>query len=236
MSANGCPRVDDAGSYVLRAMDDGEWEEYQLHLRVCGPCTDKVAELEFASDALLSGVPQFNAPTAIRGRLMAVVRAESELLRAAGAGADRPVVARPARRFRLALRPLPAAALASVLLAVGIGGGMLLTGDDGGRTRTLPAQTVAGTAQLHVGPGGAKLVVRGLPAPPEGHIYQVWLDHPNDRQPPEPTDALFSVSKHGAATVVVPSDLKDVSAVLVTDEPSGGSQVPTGKKVIAVAV
>ena len=43
---------------------------------------------------------------------MSVVHAESELLRAAGPAADRPV-ARPSRARRLlSLRPLPAAALA----------------------------------------------------------------------------------------------------------------------------
>jgi hypothetical protein len=113
---------------------------------------------------------------------------------------------------------------------------VLLTRDGGGTTRTLTGQTVAGTARLHVGNGAAKLVVDGLPAPPPGRIYQVWLDHPNDRQAPQPTDALFSTSRHGHATVGVPSDLEDVSAVLVTDEPIGGSQIPTGKQVIAVRV
>lgn len=237
MSVHGCPRIDDAASYVLRAMADGEWQEFELHVRACAACAEKVAELRFASDALLSGVPQLSAPPEIRARVMAVVRAESELLQATGASADRPPVARSPRRFRLAMRPLLATAMASVLLALGIGGGVLLTSDDAAPTRTLPAQTAApGTAQLHIGAGGAKLVVAGLPAPPAGRIYQVWLDHPDDRQPPEPTDALFSVSKHGRATVDVPSDLEDVSAVLVTDEPIGGSQIPTGKKVIAIRV
>jgi hypothetical protein len=237
VSTLGCPRIDDAASYVLRAMGDGEWEEYQLHLRGCAACAEKVAELQFASAALLSGVPQLSAPPAIRCRVMAVVRAESELLRSAGATADRPEPARRGRRFRLALRPLPAAVLASALLALGIGGGMLLAGGDGrAPTRTLPAETVAGRAQLRIGDGAAKLVVADLPAPPKGRIYQVWLDHRNDRQPPVPTDALFSVSKHGRATVAVPGDLDDVSAVLVTDEPMRGSEVPTGTKVIAVRV
>jgi hypothetical protein len=216
-------------------MDDGESEEYQLHLRTCAACTEKISELRFVSDALLSGVPQLTAPPAIRSRVMAVVRAESELLKAAGASADRPVVAKPARRFRLALRPLPAAALASVLLALGIGGGLLLTGDRAAQ-RTLTGEAIAGTAKLKVGDGGTKLVVTGLPAPGKGRIYQVWLDHPNDRQPPQPTDALFSVSKRGNATVDVPSDLKDVSTVAVTEEPIGGSQIPTGKKVIGVRI
>jgi hypothetical protein len=236
MSAHGCPRIDDAASYALRAMDDGEWEEYQLHLRTCAACAEKIAELRFASDALLSGMSQLTAPPAIRNRVMAVVRAEAELLHAAGASADRPVAARPARRFRLTLRPLPAAVLATAVLALGIAGGVLLAGGDGAPTRTWTGETTAGTAQLRSGNGGTKLVVADLPAPPDGRIYQVWLDHPNDRQPPQPTDALFSVSKHGNATVDVPSDLKDVSMVAVTDEPIGGSEIPTGKKVIDVRV
>jgi len=235
MSMDGCSRIDDAASYVLRAMPDGEWEEYELHLRGCAACAEKVAELGFVSDALLSGVPQLSAPPAIRDSVMAVVRAESELLQAAGASADRPPAARRSRRLRFAVRPLAAVALATVLLALGIGSGMLLTGDDGSPTRTLTGETVAGTARLHIADGAAKLVVAGLPPPPRGRIYQVWLDHPNDQQPPQPTDRLFSMSKHGRATVDVPS-VEDVSAVLVTDEPIGGSQVPTGKKVITVRV
>jgi hypothetical protein len=235
MSVLGCPRIDDAATYVLRAMTDGEWEDYELHLHACADCSEKVAELEFASDALLSGVPQLSAPPAIRDRVMAVVRAEAELMRAAGASADRPVVTRPPRRFRLTLRPLSGAALASVLLALGIGGGMLLRGDGGTPTRTLSAESSsAGKAQLRVADGAAKLVVAGLPAPPPGRVYQVWLENFNDRQPPAPTDSLFSVSKKGRTTVYVPGDLDDVSAVLVTDEPIGGSEIPTGKKVIDI--
>lgn len=236
MNVDSCPRLDDAASYVLRAMPDGEWEEYQLHLRACAVCAEKVSELGFVSDALLSGVPQLSAPPAIRDSVMAVVRAESELLQASGASADRPPPERRSRRLRFALRPLATVALATVLLALGIASGMLLTGDDGSPTRTLTGETVAGTARLHVADGAARLVVAGMPAPPPGRIYQVWLDHPDDRQAPQPTDVLFSMSKHGRATVEVPSDLEDVSAVLVTDEPIGGSQVPTGEKVITVRV
>lgn len=242
MTVDRCPRIDDAGSYVLRAMPDGEWETYRDHLHRCAPCADKVAELQFVGDALLSGVTQLTAPGQVRERVMRVVRAESELLLAAGHGADRPEPAPERRRRRfglLALRPLPAAALASVALALGVGGGALLSGggDGGVNPRTVVAKVTASgaSASLRMSGGGAKLVVAHMPAPAEGRVYQVWLDHGGGTTP-QPTDALFSVSRAGHASVDVPGDLKTVKAVLVTDEPLGGSRIPTRAPVIAATL
>jgi hypothetical protein len=234
----GCPRVDDAASYVLHAMPDGEWETFQDHLGHCGFCADKVQELQFVGDALLSGVPQLTVPPPVRERVMSIVRAESELLLAAGHGADRPVRAAPKRRFGFALRPLPAVALASIALALGIGGGALLSGGDSGLTpRTVVAKVdaVGATANVRVTSDGAKLRVAGMPAPDEGRVYQVWLDHGGGKTP-QPTDALFSVSRDGHATVDVPGDLDGVKAVLVTDEPLGGSRIPTRAPVISATL
>jgi hypothetical protein len=236
MTSPGCPRTDDAASYVLRAMPDGEWEVYRDHLPRCAPCAEKVAELGVVADALLSGVPQLGAPEPLRDRVMAIVRAEAELLHAAGHGADRPVPARSRRRLRLpSLRPLPAVALACAALAVGIGGGALLSGGDGGITpRTVVARVDApgAKARVRISSDGAKLEVSGMPAPPVGRVYQVWLQRGRAGTPPEPTNALFSVSRHGDASVDVPGKLDGVGAVLVTHEPLGGSTRPTRAPII----
>lgn len=234
-----CPRIDDAGSYVLRAMPDGEWELYAAHIANCRICTEKVAELGFVSDALLNAVPQLTAPPEIRDRVMSVVRAESELLRAAGPLADRPVPQREPRRFSLlALRPWPATVLAASLLALGIGGGALLVngGGDDPAARTIACASAPGgaTCQMRVAGDSAKLIVAGMKAPPQGRIYQVWLDRDNGTAP-EPTEALFSVRK-GRASVDVPGDLSGVKQVLVTDEPLGGSEVPTRQPIIAARI
>lgn len=234
----GCPRVDDAASYVLRAIPDGEWEGYAAHLAHCADCAAKVEELNVVSDALLNAVPQVSAPPEIRSRVMSVVHAEAELLRAAGPMADRPTVQEPSRRFSLLrLRPWPAAVLATSLLALGIGGGALLNlGGDDPATQTIAcAQAPDGAAcQMRVAGDHAKLVVEGLKAPPKGRIYQVWLARDNGAAP-EPTEALFSVRK-GRASVDVPGDLSDVKQVLVTHEPLGGSEVPTRQPVIAASI
>ena len=231
-----CPRIDDAASYVLRAIPDGEWEGYAAHLSHCQVCAAKVAELSFVSDALLNAVPPVSAPPEIRSRVMSVVRAEAELLCAAGPMADRPVGQELARRFSLQwLRPWPAAVLAASLLALGIGGGALLTGDDPSAQTIACAQAPDGTScQMRIAGDDAKLVVAGLEPPPEGRIYQVWLARDNGTAP-EPTAALFSVRK-GRASVDVPGDLSGVEQVLVTHEPLGGSEVPTRQPVIAASV
>jgi hypothetical protein len=234
-----CPRTDDAASYVLHAMSDSDCETFHAHLGRCAACSDKVAELQFVGDALLSGVPQLTAPPLIRDRVMSTVRAESELLLAAGHGADRPEPARARRRFGLlSLRPLPVVGLASLALALGVGGGALLSGGDGVvKPRTVVAKVEAAGASAHVrvSADGAKLVVAGMPAPAEGRVYEVWLDR-GGKSTPEPTDALFSVSRAGHASVDVPGDLRGVKAVLVTDEPAGGSRIPTRKPVIAATL
>ncbi len=49
---------------------------------------------------------------------------------------------------------------------------------------------------------------------------------------PQPTDALFSVSSSGGATVAVPGGVTGARAVLVTAEPLGGSRAPTSPPVI----
>jgi hypothetical protein len=238
VSEHACPFVDDAASYVLRAMPDGEWERYADHVRGCAVCAEKVAELQFVGDALLSGVPQLTAPPPIRDRVMTVVRAESELLLAAGPSADRPEPVRRRRRFSLmSLRPLPAVGLASLALALGLGGGALLSGGGGVSPRTVVAKVAApgATAHVRLTSDGAKLVMAGMPAPPDGRVYEVWLARAGKRAP-EPTDALFSVSRAGNASVDVPGDLRGVKAVLVTDEPLGGSRTPTRSPVISATL
>ena len=231
-----CPRIDDAAGYVLHAMPDSEAEAYRHHVTQCMECEAKVAELNFVSHALLSAVPQLSAPPEIRDRVMAVVRAEAELLAAAGAGADRPPRPEP-RRFGFGfarLRPVMAGALATVLLALGLGTGVLLSGQDSCTTRAATVDRTAGeSGKLTVCDGNATLALAGMQAPPAGRIYELWLDDPNDRQGPKPA-GLFSVVD-GKASVEV-GKLKG-RTVLVTDEPlPSGSQVPTRTPIVKASV
>ncbi len=56
-------------------------------------------------------------------------------------------------------------------------------------------------------------------APPDGQIYEVWLQRGGVAHP---TTALFGVNDNGDAEVDVPGNLHGVSRVMVTREPAGG--------------
>jgi hypothetical protein len=88
--------------------------------------------------------------------------------------------------------------------------------------------------QIEVDDGAATLIAHGLPEPPSGRVYQVWLKRPG--LAPEPTSALFTPSRDGTATATVPGSMEGVEQVLVTDEPRGGSRMPTRQPLIAAAL
>jgi hypothetical protein len=235
-----CPRIEDAAGYVLRALPDSESESYRHHVTECDECAAKVAELGFVSHALLSAAPQLSAPPDILSRVMSVVRAESELLQAAGASADRPV-RREDRRGWLnlgfaRLRPLTAGALAAALVALGLGAGTLLRGGSSCSSKTVTVDPAAGTnpgGNLKVCGGDARLALNGMNSPPKGRIYELWLDDPNDRQGPKP-GPLFSV-QDGHASVDV-GKVRGGRTVLVTDEPwPEGSKLPTRTPIVKVS-
>jgi hypothetical protein len=116
-------------------------------------------------------------------------------------------------------------------LAVGVGvGAVVLQGDSGpGPVRTYAISGATGT--LVAQGDHARLHVTGLAAPADGRVYQVWKKRPG--ADPQPTDALFTVSRNGSATVDVPGGVEGVERVLVTSEPAGGSDVPTTRPIFS---
>ncbi len=228
--------IDNASSYVLGALDERELESYREHLSGCVECSAEVAQLQTVVDSLALAVPRVQAPDSLRAQLMAVVSGEAELLHAAGHAADRPVRASPRWWGRLQPALAAGAALAAGLLI----GALAINTGSSSHTQTQTVEAVVATpgyhatAALHKAGTHVQLVVAGMPAPPPGRIYEVWLER--GTQAPEPTDALFSVTNSGAGSVGVPGDLSGVSKVLVTDEPLGGSLKPTRTPVIVASV
>jgi anti-sigma factor RsiW len=256
-----CEHRDDAGAWVLGALPEDEQERFAAHLADCATCRREVAELQMVADTLPLAAVQVAPPPELRDRIMSAVRAETDAVAPTGPYADvaapeahageaaEPAAApaAPAGRERpkkpkrergwwkrpfLSLGPVPAAAAAAVLIALGVAGGVLLS--NGTSERTVQAQVATPSAptaraSLTVEGDQATLNVRNFPAPPEGRVYQVWLKRPG--RDPDPTNALFDV-RDGSATVDVPGGVKGVEQVLVTDEPDGGSPAPTREPVV----
>ncbi len=104
------------------------------------------------------------------------------------------------------LRPVTAAAMASVLLLVGVAGGLLVAGGDDApvpgeqvQLAALPgAPGATATASMGGDLDGMALEVSGLPASKPGEFYELWaLNSPDDLAP----IGTFRVGEDGTADV-----------------------------------
>jgi anti-sigma-K factor RskA len=218
---------DSAGAYVLGAMPVAEREAFEQHLTTCATCRHEVDELRPAAEALPMASPLMTPPPALKDRIMAEVEREAALLGAAGAGADRPQ--RVERRRFGWLSGWRLAPVAAALLVAGVLAGSSLSGPD---TRTYAFE--GQNATLEVEGDNARLVARDLPAPPEGRVYEVWL-MPEGSDTPRPTDVLFEPRRDGSAVAAIP-DVEGVRQVLVTDEPRGGRDEPSGELLMSAEI
>jgi len=220
--------ADSAGAYVLGAMPSTERDEFEAHLGTCAVCREEVDELRPAAEALPMASPPMLPPPELKDRIMAEVEREAALLASPGKAAGRP--APRSRRERRWLSGWRLAPVAAALLIAGVLLGTALSGPD--------SQTYAFDrpgARLEVEDGRATLVAEDLPAPPGGRVYEVWV-MPEGATTPEPTDALFTPRRDGSAVAAVPGSLDGVRRVLVSDEPRGGSETPTGEVLMTAEI
>jgi anti-sigma-K factor RskA len=215
----------DAGAYVLGALEPLEVERFRAHMEGCVACREEVASLGSVVEALPMAAPQLAVNRSLHRRVMADVRAAR---RAGERERRRELAFGPRRGVRLALAGAVALliAVAATVTAVVLSSG----GASGARVIRALVTPPGASALVRVERGRGQLIVQGMPAPPAGDIYEVWLKRSTGG--PVPTSALFGVTSAGAADVAVPGDLKDVRAVLVTPERFGGSLFPTHKPVI----
>lgn len=216
---------DDAGAYVLGALDAAEATAFEHHLKTCAACREELAALEPIVALLPLAAQQYEVPEALRGRVLD--RADAET-RGPGRRASGATSAGARSRWR-ARTVLAGAALAVAAAAVLAVAALRPSAAPGPRVY----HATVGDAKLYVSAGGSKLFVRRLRLRRSGDVYEVWLLRP--RRAPSPS-GLFGVDSTGAARVALPGALRGVSAVAVTEEPAGGTLSPTRKPVIVTPV
>lgn len=223
--ANGHRGGEDAAAYVLGALEPAEAEAFRRHLADCAACQKEVAELEQITAALPESAAQYPVPKDLRRRVLREIRATPRV--AAEAGGPAGVRTRLVRAWQ----PLAvwggavAVVVVAVILAFALSSG-------GSGTRTVQAST--GSAELRIAGDRADLIVHRLPPLPAGRIYEMWVQRGGAA--PTPTGTLFGVTSSGTAAVGVPGSLSGISAVLVTQEPAGGTLAPTSAPVIVAHV
>ncbi|MGH2864559.1 MAG: anti-sigma factor [Solirubrobacteraceae bacterium] len=128
----------------------------------------------------------------------------------------------------------------SVLLAALISVGLVALARSspgaGPRTRSSAIALSLSTTRASLRRAGLRteLIVSGMPEPPVGEVYELWLNRASTA--PQPTDVLFTVTREGNGAVDVPGSLRGVREVTVTSEPLGGSSSPTTAPLLRLLV
>jgi anti-sigma-K factor RskA len=217
-----------AAAYVLGALTDEEHETFSLHVDSCAVCRREVAALRGVADALPAAAPRLSAPPELKDRIMAGVAGAREQ------GRNGPERARRRSPFGWPVTPAAfgAVALALVLVALAV---VLLARGGASATRVIRAEVLAhgATATLRVSSGHAELDISGMPQTGPQRVYELWITRSGA---PQPTDALFTVTSSGGASVGVPGSVEGVKVIMVTSEPLGGTRVPTTAPLIIARI
>ncbi|WP_405056264.1 anti-sigma factor [Kribbella sp. NBC_01505] len=226
------------GPYVLDALPEDEQVRFEAHLAECQFCTAEVAELREAAIKLATQVETAPPPHLKVNVLQAIENVRQLPPMVAGT----PEVVAPKRYSRRSVFALAAAAL----VIAGAGGvavdqyrdkNAAVQAND--RLTAVLAQPDAKTSHGSVKGGGQATVVmsaradavvvvlHGLPKPPSGKIWQMWL---MDASQKARSIGLTS----GDVSTVIQGNVVGQTTFGLTEEPSGGSPAPTTTPVAAV--
>ncbi|MGH3334527.1 MAG: anti-sigma factor [Nocardioides sp.] len=216
-----------SGAYAVDALDDIERAQFERHLAQCAECRAEVESLR-STAALLAETTATAPPESLRERVLADITTVRPLPPSVETQAT------PRRRFRLA----PLAAAAALIAAVGTG--VIVTqpwADDATQTqlsavdRVLQAedaerytQSIDGSqATLVRSPSlnKAVLVTKDMAPPPEGKVYELWLDHEGKGFVPA------GLMSGGRQEVLFEGDPAAALGAGITIEPEGGSETPS---------
>ncbi len=218
---------EDLAAYMLGALEPGEAAELEQHLDGCERCREEMRWLEPAVQTLPEAVERQEPPKQLRQSLMAEVRADAKAERSP----------QPSRwRGLWATRGLRVAtgfALVALVAAAVVG---YEVGDDGsseGDSSTIVSRQESGITVKMISEGdGGKLHLSGVDQLPPDKVLEAWVEREGTV---EAVPALFVPDRNGQAQTTI-EDMTGVKTVMVTKEPSGGSEAPTGEPIVTMSV
>lgn len=216
---------EDLAAYMLGALEAEEVATFERHLEGCERCQEEMRWLQPAVSTLPEAVERHEAPPQLREALMAEVR---EDVREAE---SRPAPSRSWRQWLLK----PAMGLAVVaLLVAGVVGYEVGKDDSGGGSgaSTLERQVGGLTVKMVTEGNGGTLHLSGVHQLPSDKVLEAWVEREGEV---EAVPALFVPDRNGQAETRI-VDMNGVETVMVTEEPSGGSDQPTGEPIMTMKV
>jgi len=227
-------RLEEAVAFALGSLDPDRVDGFKEHLRGCGRCRQELRWLAPAVRALPEAVESRTPPPALKERLMAEVRAEAAAADPSEAGAaergSRSTAGfgewlRGLRIGGLTWKPLAGLAVVIVIVAGGIGFAAGTGGGGSGQTHTWEIEPGANGIEAKVVREGDRAEVRlaNVAQLPKGKVLEAWVERNGEV---EAVPALFVPDQAGKATTTI-ENMEDVSVVMVTREPAGGTKKPT---------
>ncbi|MGH2938663.1 MAG: anti-sigma factor domain-containing protein [Solirubrobacterales bacterium] len=229
-------RLEEVAAYAIDALEPAQVAGLEKHMAGCKRCQEELRWLSPAVQALPEAVESQAPPPELKERLMAEVRADAAAEERRQRAESRPGIGEWLRGLNvggLTWKPLAGLALAILAIAGGVGYAVGTGGGSGG----------AHTTEVEPGPNGvaAKVVTEddrgevhltGIEQLPNGRILEAWVERDGIV---EPVPALFAPDQAGRASTTIES-MKDVTLVMVTREPEGGSKKPTSNPVVEVPI
>lgn len=232
-------RLEEVAAFALGALDAAQVDDFKAHLEGCKRCQDELRWFAPAVEALGESVEQQTPSPQLKVRLMEEVRADAAAVAKEAKAAERRERAESRGSFRewlagvhlggLTWKPLTGVAAVILIVAAGIGYAI----GNGGNTNlhtTEVEQKNGIVASVVDEDGKGELRLTGLEQVPDGKTLEAWVQRGEKYVP---VKDLFKPDAQGNATTQI-DDLKDAEAVLVTEEPAGGSKQPTSEPFVAV--
>jgi anti-sigma-K factor RskA len=249
-------------AYALGSLEEQEAKLVSSHLAICQHCQSELADYQQVADLLPLAAPQADPSPQLRSRLMQRLDSASMGSTIAGAEAvkveasasrPQPIPQPPGRAIGETIRAWLAGSIwrpvALLLIVALLAGNVFLLLYATNEPDSPPIQPtfpwrrpiiMAGTEAapdavgiLYVSLDGVHgtLVVDGLPGLAADRQYQLWLNAEGVKD----SGAVFSVSEAGYRGIEIeaPLPLESYKTFGITVEPEGGSQAPTGERVLA---
>jgi anti-sigma-K factor RskA len=232
---------DDLAAYMLGALEPEEAAALERHAEDCEHCRSEMRWLTVAVDALPEAVERTEPPPQLREALMAEIRAEARAAGVKSAPAEAGILHRVGSWFggrgsgshtwhRVA-------GLAVLLLAVvALGGYELGSGggsEGGGSVSTFVSGKTPGvTAEVVREDDGGEVKLADVKRLPQDRVLEAWVRRDGEV---EPVEALFVPDGKGHASTTL-GDMRGVDLVMVTTEPTGGSEAPTSAPIATVPI
>lgn len=221
--------------YALGSLDNNEEATVQKHLRDCTDCARALGRhLEIAASLSLSA-EEMTPPAGLKERIME-------------AATDSQVLSLPSRnRARGVSRvprwnPLMAVAAAAAVVVIGLGGWNISLQQRLASTRSQLASNQVLHGELHSPAGSTVATVSYLAhdnlalvsfhglTQPSSKVYELWVIDATGHADPVST---FLPDGDGSKLVVVSRKLAQSDQLAVTEEPPGGSRIPSSAPVFS---